>query len=86
MFSIEFALLEINVIFFYKGEKLMKMFNKTLVSLTTAAVLLFGASSAYADKLDDVIDAGVLRCGVVLDFPPMGYRAANNVPAGFDVE
>jgi ABC-type amino acid transport substrate-binding protein len=78
--------LEINVIFFYKGEKLMKMFNKTLVSLTTAAVLLFGASSAYADKLDDVIDAGVLRCGVVLDFPPIGYRDANNEPAGFDVE
>ena len=64
----------------------MKMFNKTLVSLTTAAVLLFGASSAYADKLDDVIDAGVLRCGVVLDFPPIGYRDANNEPAGFDVE
>jgi ABC-type amino acid transport substrate-binding protein len=78
--------LEINVIFFYRGEKLMKMFNKTLVSLTTAAVLLFGASSAYADKLDDVIDAGVLRCGVVLDFPPIGYRDANNEPAGFDVE
>ena len=64
----------------------MKMFSKTLVSLTTAAVLLTGATSAYADKLDDVIDAGVLRCGVVLDFPPIGYRDANNEPAGFDVE
>ncbi|GGY07978.1 amino acid ABC transporter substrate-binding protein [Litchfieldella qijiaojingensis] len=44
------------------------------------------ATPALADKLDDVIDAGVLRCGVVLDFPPIGYRDANNEPAGFDVE
>jgi polar amino acid transport system substrate-binding protein len=64
----------------------MKMFSKTLVSLTTAALLLTGATTASADKLDDVIDAGVLRCGVVLDFPPIGYRDANNEPAGFDVE
>jgi polar amino acid transport system substrate-binding protein len=61
----------------------MKMFSKTLVSLTAAAVMLTGATTAYADKLDDVIDAGVLRCGVVLDFPPIGYRDANNEPAGF---
>ena len=64
----------------------MKMFSKTLVSLTTAVVLLGGATIASADKLDDVIDEGVLRCGVVLDFPPIGYRDANNEPAGFDVE
>jgi polar amino acid transport system substrate-binding protein len=62
------------------------MFSKTLVSLTTAALLLTGATTASADKLDDVIDAGVLRCGVVLDFPPIGYRDANNEPAGFDVD
>lgn len=41
---------------------------------------------AMADTLDDVIDRGELRCGVVLDFPPIGYRDANNEPAGFDVE
>ena len=51
----------------------MKMFSKTLVSFAAAAVMLTGATTAYADKLDDVIDAGVLRCGVVLDFPPIGY-------------
>ncbi len=45
-----------------------------------------GAGPVLADKLDDVINAGVLRCGVVLDFPPIGYRDANNEPAGFDVE
>lgn len=39
-----------------------------------------------ADKLDDVINAGEVRCGVVLDFPPIGYVDADNNPAGFDVE
>lgn len=50
--------------------------------------VLAGAASmtAQADKLDDVINEGVLRCGVVLDFPPIGYRDKNNKPAGFDVE
>ena len=43
-------------------------------------------TTAQADKLDDVIDNGKVRCGVVLDFPPIGYRDANNQPAGFDVE
>lgn len=63
----------------------MKMFTKIL-SLATSVVLLGSVSVASADKLDDVIEAGVLRCGVVLDFPPIGYRDANNEPAGFDVE
>ncbi|SFL11452.1 transporter substrate-binding domain-containing protein [Shimia haliotis] len=54
-----------------------------------AAVAAFMAASAtvgVADTLDDVVDRGTLRCGVVLDFPPIGYRDANNEPAGFDVE
>ena len=41
---------------------------------------------AAADKLDDVINAGKVRCAVVLDFPPIGYYDENNEPAGFDVE
>lgn len=44
------------------------------------------AGAAQADKLDDVISSGTLRCAVVLDFPPMGMRDANNVPVGFDVD
>jgi ABC-type amino acid transport substrate-binding protein len=44
------------------------------------------AAPAFADKLDDVISAGTLRCAVVLDFPPMGMRDADNNPIGFDVD
>lgn len=54
--------------------------------LTACALAVTLATPAAADTLDDVIDAGVLRCGVVLDFPPIGYRDENNEPAGFDVE
>ena len=50
------------------------------------AVALASAAPVFADTLDDVIDRGTLRCGVVLDFPPIGYRDADNEPAGFDVE
>lgn len=44
------------------------------------------AVPAQADKLDDVVNRGELRCAVVLDFPPIGYRDKDNKPAGFDVE
>ena len=50
------------------------------------AVVLMASSPALADTLDEVVDRGTLRCGVVLDFPPIGYRDANNEPAGFDVD
>lgn len=62
----------------------MKKMTKTLSSIVMAVVMSAGA--AAADKLDDVINDGTLRCGVVLDFPPIGYRDANNEPAGFDVD
>ncbi|MCB6180098.1 transporter substrate-binding domain-containing protein [Rhodobacter sp. Har01] len=44
------------------------------------------ATAATADKLDDIMASGTLRCAVVLDFPPMGSRDADNNPIGFDVD
>lgn len=64
----------------------MKLLSRMQISVTTAVLLLASVGTASADKLDDVIDEGVLRCGVVLDFPPIGYRDSNNQPAGFDVD
>jgi polar amino acid transport system substrate-binding protein len=49
----------------------------TLVGFTIAAPL----ASAQADKLDDVINEGKVRCAVVLDFPPIGFYDENNEPA-----
>lgn len=59
------------------------MFNK--FAACAAMAISFAAPTA-ADTLDNVVDRGTLRCGVVLDFPPIGYRDANNEPAGFDVD
>ncbi|QCO57488.1 transporter substrate-binding domain-containing protein (plasmid) [Pseudorhodobacter turbinis] len=44
------------------------------------------AGTASADKLDDIMASGTLRCAVVLDFPPMGSRDADNNAIGFDVD
>lgn len=54
----------------------------------TAAALAIGLSATpvLADKLDDIIASGVLRCAVTLDFPPLGSRDENNQPIGFDVD
>ncbi len=43
-------------------------------SIIVAGLLAASAAAlpAKADKLDDIIASGTLRCAVVLDFPPMG--------------
>ncbi len=54
--------------------------KKIITALLSIAAL--NSVTVTADTLDDVADRGTLRCGVVLDFPPIGYRDANNEPAG----
>ncbi len=62
--------------------------RKVLAIAAMAAVLfvLPIAKNAHADKLDDIIKSGTLRCGAMLDFPPAGFRDSSNNPAGFDVD
>lgn len=62
----------------------MKISRKIIVMLFGA--LMLSVVNLGAEQLDKIISKGVLKCGVVLDFPPMGYRDAKNQPAGFDVE
>lgn len=62
------------------------MNRKTLAIALGAALSASLAATAQADKLDDIIESGKLRCAVTLDFPPMGFRDENNNPAGFDVD
>ncbi|MGK0149651.1 transporter substrate-binding domain-containing protein [Pseudomonas putida] len=56
----------------------------------SVAVALLATASitmpALADKLDDIIDNGELRCAVTLDNGQAGFRDASNQPAGFDVD
>ena len=53
-----------------------------IVSLAAGSLI----NVAKADQLDKVLQKGVVRCGVVLDFPPIGYRDENNQPEGLDVQ
>jgi len=60
--------------------------RRTAVVAGLAALALASIAPAFADTLDDVVAAGTLRCAVVIDFPPMGFRDAEGEPQGFDVE
>lgn len=62
------------------------MKNPLIPAVTFALLSSTLISNAYADKLDDIIGSGKLRCAVTLDFPPMGFRDEQNQPAGFDVD
>jgi polar amino acid transport system substrate-binding protein len=63
--------------------------TKNVLKFAALAGTMLGlawAAPASADKLDDIIAAGTLRCAVTLDFPPMGSRDDSNNPIGFDVD
>ncbi|MDD9800661.1 MAG: transporter substrate-binding domain-containing protein [Gammaproteobacteria bacterium] len=62
-----------------------KIFHFILVTVSVSAAAIV-AAPAYADKLDDVIASGKVRCGIMLDVPPVGMRDNDNNPIGFDVE
>lgn len=55
-------------------------------SVALALVCVTGASPTLADKIDDIVKAGQIRCGAMLDFPPAGFRNAQREPDGFDIQ
>jgi len=57
-----------------------------MLTFTALVALTVAPNIAAADKLDDIIGSGKLRCGVTLDFPPMGARDSKNEPIGYDVD
>ena len=62
----------------------MKTIIMALVATTVATLTL--AAQAHADSaLDTVVQSKKLRCGVMLDAPPAGFRDQNNEPDGYDV-
>ncbi|WP_455924463.1 transporter substrate-binding domain-containing protein [Pseudomonas putida] len=55
---------------------------KTVLAM---ALALAAGQGWAASTLDSVVQSKVLRCGVMLDSPPSGYRTADNQPDGYDV-
>ncbi len=65
----------------------MNKFTYLIKILVIASFSFFGLTGLVsADKLDDIIASGTLKCAAVLDFPPMGFRDSNNEPDGYDVD
>lgn len=62
----------------------MKSLANALMVTTVFAVALAGPASAQS-ALDTIVKSKKLRCGVMLDAPPAGYRDKNNEPDGYDV-
>ncbi|MBB5390272.1 MULTISPECIES: transporter substrate-binding domain-containing protein [unclassified Herbaspirillum] len=59
--------------------------SKLLIGLMAGA-MMFSASAARADALDDIQKNGTLRVAVPADFPPFGSVDANLKPQGFDID
>lgn len=64
----------------------MRVQKLMLCSVLTAMIgaLVVPATQA-ASALDRIVQSKKLRCGVMLDSPPSGFRTADNQPEGFDV-
>lgn len=56
----------------------------------SAAALLTGlcayASAAHADRLDDITARGVIRVGIMTDYPPFGSVDQQMKPQGYDID
>ena len=62
----------------------MRTIAKALMATAVATLMLAGP--AHADSaLDTIIKSKQLRCGIMLDSPPAGFRDTNNEPDGYDV-
>lgn len=64
--------------------------NGIVGGMVRALIILSGvfafSGAAHADKLDDIINAGVVKCGVMLDFPPLGFYNDKHEPVGYSVD
>jgi polar amino acid transport system substrate-binding protein len=55
-----------------------------LLLLLFVVVLSISPRTAHAEKIDDILKAGVIRIGVGLTGPPSGGRDASGNPIGYD--
>ena len=62
------------------------MLKKWIRNLAAALLSLGLVNTAMADRLQDILTAGVVRIGVPLDVPPFGSQNANREAEGFDVD
>lgn len=62
----------------------MKSVYRTLLA-TAVLGLAFAGHAGAQSALDNIVQSQKLRCGVMLDSPPSGFRNMQGEPDGFDV-
>jgi len=60
--------------------------RRTLLAALLASPVLAVTVPAYADTLDDIAKAGVLKVAVPEDYPPFGSVGPDMKPQGYDIE
>jgi polar amino acid transport system substrate-binding protein len=61
-------------------------FMRGMIAAAMAIALVAAPVAAKADKLQDVLRAGKLRVGVLLDAAPWGFTDSKGEPAGLDID
>ena len=56
------------------------------LAAAAAVCLSLAAPASAADKLQDVLGAGKLRVGVLMDAAPWGFKDAKGEAAGLDID
>ena len=59
---------------------------RNLIAAVAASALIAIPTLAKADKLEDILSAGTLRVGLLLDAAPWGYKDAKGEATGLDVD
>jgi polar amino acid transport system substrate-binding protein len=60
--------------------------KRLIVGLLALTVAAFGATTAWADRFEDILKTGVVRIAVPLDVPPFGSQNQSREAEGFDVD
>jgi len=77
----------------HDGRRSTSLRKKLVAAAAAAATLLVlagcsatGGDTVTESKVQDIIDAGTLKVGMVLSLPPMEMKDANGDPEGYDVD
>lgn len=67
---------------------LLKGFSRTALAMATAMAIGITTQipSAQAETLEAIQEAGQVRIGILVDFPPFGFMNENNEPDGLDID
>lgn len=61
--------------------------TRGLIALSTAMVLgLFGTAPTQAQEISEIQQEGLIKVGMLVDFPPVGFMNSDNEPDGYDAD